>query len=283
MHISEDLQKKEEQCLQQFRENFVDNKLAKYHVNELNRADLISVGIYSLLAFGWIDYAKQYAQHGLELLDIAKKKRQKRLLVDTVVPRKYFNYHINRLRHLFRWILEEQEPKELIQAMYEELTTAYTDILNVRASSRTAGILVNLCDVSIKHGDIATANKYAARVRELLKLPNKTDYDISVHDWCLIEKATGVLMLEKEKRGQGEKEIHRYYEQFYKNLREIPPKGLHRPADIPRPLNILTNTSYLYYKYFRPDIGPNPNLVLQSTIYGFITKPVRKTEKKPKS
>jgi hypothetical protein len=52
--------------------------------------------------------------------------------------------------------------------------------------------------------------------------------------------------------------------------------GFHKTLNGRRPISTLYVTAYLFYKYVNKDVPFDPVLVLQSTVYGYVSKVIEK-------
>jgi hypothetical protein len=269
----------ENRILEQYKEDCAPGGLldlnGKKGGNELNRANLISIQIRLLTAMGWIDIADNYASKGIELLDISIKKRQTKFIVRTIVSDKLIEYHRCRLEHLFRSILEKKEDNKLSSKIFKILAKEYQCLADGGLSKKKNALIPILCNAAINAEELEFAFKLSQEIIHYLKPKIKSEFDVSVNDWYLINFVLRYLT-GAEKDASIKSKIDQYFKLFYENRLCPSLSGFHRPLTGRRPISVLNHTSYVYYKYFVTEIPLNPVLVWQSTIYGFVKHLIRK-------
>jgi hypothetical protein len=249
-----------------------------YKSDELQRALTLVEACRNAASYGWLEIGRVYAELGLKSLEISIAKGQKKMAVKSWVPATLIDYHRSRIRFTLKSILERSEDEALKNEIFRLLKEEHSLLLEAGKVKTANNIRPILCNAAISINDLDYAYTLAKEINGKASAKVKSDLDVVLNDWFLIEAALGYLVKNKESP-YDQDAIHRLYKLFFENLTTPSPTGCPKGTLRRRPISSLYNTAYVYYRYFRTEIPFDPVLVMQSTVYGFITQVVEKKMK----
>ncbi len=152
----------ETRLLQQYREESAEGGLlypeSTKAGNELNRAYLLSLTTELFAALGWIDIADKYASVGTALLERSAGRKQKKLVIGTVVSEVLIEYHRGYLLSLFRSILEKRENSKDHANLLGLLRQEYARLDRESKTVKKRALRPILCKTAIAADDCEYSN-----------------------------------------------------------------------------------------------------------------------------
>lgn len=225
--------------------------------------------VQAMIRAGLMSYAKEYATLGKECLILGEKKNHKKKSIRWKIKEDEFPLQELIARQLFECALNEDYQGEYLPEIYEETKRLHDYFVNKRSYQNAAIYKKQLAQLAMRFGDLEYALSILKQYNKKLKIVNRKEPIEVVQNNSVFDEITIQAVLDGEVES-----LESHFDLFYENLfnQSNAGKGMIRHPET------LFGTSFLYYRYIKGIQEPNEYAVWQSTLWGYLEKPLTEEE-----
>lgn len=238
----------------------------EFHFNELNRAFNIFITQPLYISLGYFDTVKKYVDCAKILLERSIENKQKKILVPTIFSTKEIDILRDWMTFHFKWWETQKEDINLLNSIYAGLSERYEMLKNKGKTSNADDFRALICNVLIRMGNFKDLNSFMVESDIKSKISEKN----ILNNVDELNTAALKYLVDNDNDIESVKQLYQF---LFNAIKEHRTSGGKKQA---LDINDLVDSTYIYYKYFQSEVPFDFGLVYQSTLYGNITRRVKR-------